>query len=317
MVDINTGRALVSLAARGAFKSRRYKTLPDGTAVFKMHIVVGIYGSIGTAGVMACLLFLPDIAGTLMLMGLIGPLFIPFFMYWLFARLYINEEKIVYRNPLGKRREIAWKDLDAAVRYGIFGDIILYSGGERIRLYPYYSGFAVVMELMQKYRPEAFEPKHALAHAKAFEKEEYVGRTFRWGTAFRVIGLLIMLLGCVFLLLPNRMFTPAFGSQFMGKAMIALIFIACGLPFFMLYIGMRVTIDDDKIRYRNLLGIKKEARWDEITAYRIVDQGGYVQYTRIWYGEKKKMTVSNGFCGYDIIKEIVRMNGEKRKIRFW
>ncbi len=315
MADVNTGLFIAALAAKAAGKSKRYKLRPDGTIVFKLHAAVGVYSFIGTLGT-AALAFIPDVAGMLLMMAIIGPLFVPFFLYYLFARIYISDEKIVYRNPLGRRREIAWKDLSAVVKLGVIGDIMLYGGGQSIRLYPYFAGFSVIQEKLRHYRPEAFNPDYALSHAEEYRQSENRGRTFRWGRSFMIIGLVIMLYGFAFLLLPNRMFVPAMGSQFMGKFMIALIFIVCGLPFFLLFVNMRLYIDNDMIVYVNLLGIAKQVRWEDVTSYRNIENVRN-KYIIIFYGNKKRITISNGFCDYNIIKHIVNGIGKGRRIKFW
>ena len=319
MANMILGRAIASGVAKASKKSKGYKIKPDGTVIFRMHTIVGIYGFIGTLGTAACA-FIPDIAAMLLMMAMIGPLFVPFFLYYLFARLYINDKMIVYRNPLGRRRQIAWKDLNAAVSVGIFGDHMLYGSGEAIRLYPYFSGFSVVLEMLHQYRPEAFDPECALAHATEFQQAGSRGHTFRWFKAFRTVGLIIMLYGLAFLLLPNRMFVPAIGSQFMGKFFVALIFVVCGLPFFLLYINMRLYIDDEKIVYTNIFRVTKQVRWEDVSSYRSyrIDKGGFYRgCIRIFHGDKKVITISSGFCGHNMIEHLVTEIGKRRRIRFW
>jgi hypothetical protein len=316
MANIYTGFALAVWVSKSAAKSTRYKVRSDGTAVFRMHTIVGIYGLIGMLGIAACT-FIPDTAAMLLMIAIIGLLFIPFFLYYLFARLYINDEKIAYRNPLGKRREIVWEDLNAAIRLGSIGDILLLGNRKAIRLYPYFSGFSVIKEKLHQYRPEAFDSEYMRAHAKEFQQPGSNGHSFRWNSAYRMVGLIIMLFGFAFLLLPNRMFGPAYDSQFIGKLMIALIFIICGLSFFLMYANMSLYIDDEIIVYKNVLGITKQVFWKEVSSFRIFEKGVYNHYIRIYYGDKKKITISNGFCGYEIIKHIIIENGRQRKIRFW
>ena len=310
------GRAIVAWVAKMAAKSNRYKIRPDGTFVFRIHAIGGIYGIFGTLCIVACL-FISDIAVMLLILAIAVPAVVPFFLYYLFARIYINDEKIIYRNPLGRRREIAWKDLDTVVSIGDFGDIMLYGGGAALRLYPYFSGFGVVQKLLHQYRPTAFDPGYAFTHVVEFRRDGTSGYTFRWIKSFRIPGLAFILFGFAFLLLPNRMFVSEFGSQFMGKFMITLIFVVCGLPLVLLYVNVRLYIDDEMIEYRNIFGGAKQVRWEDVSSYRIEKSGFYRRCIRIFYGDKKKITISDGFVGHDLIKHLVQEIGKRHRIRFW
>lgn len=193
MANTYTGLALAAWVAKAAARSKAYKVRADGIAVFRLHISVGVYGFIGTLATAACR-FIPQTDAVLMILVITWPLFIPFLLHYLIAWLYIDDEKITYRNLLGFRREIAWKDLNAAVRIGITGDMMLCGGGRKVRLYPYFSGFSYVLEMMRKYRPEAFDEAYMLSHAADFKAVD--GRiTFRWLKQFRTLAIIIMLYG--------------------------------------------------------------------------------------------------------------------------
>ncbi len=314
MPNAYTGLFLISWVARAAAKSKAYSVRADGTIVFRMHISVGIYGLIGTIATAACA-FMPDTAIMLLMMAIIGPLFIPFFLYFLFARLYINDDKIIYRNPLGLRWEIAWTELSAAVKIGITGDIVLCGGRKKIRLYPYYCGFPYVLELLHRLKPEAFDPEYILANSSGEFKAKSGGLVFRGRKQFRMVAIIILLLGFVFLLFPDRMFVPEHGSQFLAKLLIAAFFIACGLSF-LLMASIRLNLDDDKLVYRNMLFIKRTIRWENVQSYRIFNKG-ISSYIRIQSVDKKKITFGGELFGYDIIKHFIRKTSMERRIKFW
>lgn len=313
MADLNTGLFIASVVAKAAGKSKRYKIQPDGTIVFKLHAAVGVYSFIGTLGT-AALAFIPDITGMLLMVGMIGPLFVPYFLYYLFARIYISDEKIVYRNLAGRRREIAWKDLNAAVSVGVFGDHMLYGGGETIRLFPYFSGFPVVLDLIRQYRPEAFDPEYALAHASEFRQQGTRGHVFRWFKGFRTAGLIIIWYGCVIMLMPTDY------NQLGIKLALISVFLIIGLMFFLPCLTMRLYIDDEKIMYRNVFAVTKQAHWDDVSSYRSyrLDQGGFNRgCIQIFCRDKKIITISPGFVGRDMIEHLVSENGKQRRIKFW
>ena len=157
--------------------------LESGQLVFQAQRFVIIIGLISVliAGGAA---FIPDIAGKIILMALFGVLGIPLLLYGLFARMYADAEKIVYRNLVGIKKQIYWRDVKAVYVASMHGDIVICNDDTRIILYSYYRGCEFIECLIEMFVPEACDTQSVLKVSKSKEirneKDTTVFRIQKW-----------------------------------------------------------------------------------------------------------------------------------------
>ena len=103
-------------------------------------VVFGVYRFIIAIGLVSVLIaagaaFIPDITGKIIMIALFGLLGIPLLLYGLFARLYVDAEKIVYRNPVGIEKQIYWRDITSVYTASMQGDVRVCSDNTYIVVY--------------------------------------------------------------------------------------------------------------------------------------------------------------------------------------
>lgn len=279
-----------------ATHEEEYKPL-EGQEVFRVQRVALVIGLIGLAvsiGVGIIAFFDRDQTVSILILSVVFAFMsILTITSYLVTRLYMDAEGIEHRNSMGIRKRIGWKDVEAVYAENS-GNVIIQSKCGKIKIEPGYRNADRIALLIYWYFPDAFSTKAAKVGIPGVRTEGEVSIFWR-KRVYGVIGMIMMVVGVGFLFAPDER--------------IYVIVILYGIPGLLMFLSFAVArayVDDEKIVFRNLVGYRKEIRWQDVRSVNSVFRRGLIikSYT-------KRIKISWGFAGYELLCDIVSEKTEK------
>lgn len=297
--------AVQYFAAKHAVNTKQFK-VNGGTIVFRVSRFIGGLGLLSIL-IAVGVAFIPDQPGKIVLMALFLMLGVPLFLYAVFAKLYLDDEKVTYRNPIGIKKHIQWQDVRAIYTASVQGDLLICSDNTTITVYSHYKGFIYIYQLLTELVPEAFGEESALnaKNPKAFKKSNGMN-VFSIQGIVKVLGIFFMLfmIGAVFFIPAQQVTPPIMGSHFLAKVTLVSI-MALPTSFLFLYgFVTKLYLDKERIIHRNWLGLTKRICWKDVDCV----CSSSVDSSREWikvYGNGKRFKIDTSFNGYNIIEEMI------------
>lgn len=273
-------------------------TVPVCLEVFRVQQFVLVIGLIGLAisiGVGVIAFFdRAEIAGILFISALLAFLSIPTIISYIVTRLIVDAEGIEHRNGLGIRKRINWRDVNA-IRITSQGNVIVHSEHEKIKIEPVYLNVNRLEDLMMQYYPNVFSTRATMTVPISGVRTEGGVTIFRRTRLYEVFGIILLMVGVGFFIAPA---TQSYEILFL-----------CGVPGLLIFLSFaiaRAYTGDEMIMYKNLIGLKKQIRWTDIQSVKDVAGVGLIIRSR-----NKKIKVSAGFAGYELLCDIVRQRSPK------
>ncbi len=242
--------AVVNWVAGAAAKSHKY-TINGYTVSFKAHRYYGLIGVGATVLGLAALLLIPDFIAACVLGGIFGILGVLIMLYGFVMKLSLSPEKITYRGPFGRKKQLLWAHITGFGIASQYGDILVSGPAGNIRIFGYLDGYAVIKMLLRSRFPFEAATVHSEtdAHGDVFHPRRGLAVTF----LCLALLLLAELVGSVMGILPSSPFRIAFISVTALAGLIVALDFLC----------TQLYVDDSGLSYRRLYS-QKSMRWAEI-----------------------------------------------------
>jgi len=286
-----------------------YKCKND-TLIFKAYKFFGIVGFVGMLFVMGIVVVAitdsSQLGAKLFLIFFFSLPGVPLVLLYLVARVYLDEDKLVYRNPIGIKRTILWKDVTEIYSSPRNNGIVVCTGKRKLKLGDHFKGCYVIEEVIKEKCWSTFnEVSYEKSGYQHFIRED--GSVVLKGRKlYAVIGgaMLLVAVGCLFL--------PVEGPP-SAKALLVALFAIPGILVLLCSFTLRLSMDTEKIAYRNLIGITRAIRWQDLKSVRSEAIGR--KACTIFTGKNgQKIRLSPGYLdGYDHIGKFVRQFNPKKK----
>ena len=301
----SAANAVTSWIAANAKYSTKYK-IEDLTVTFKATASYGVFGIISTAvGIGA--LFLPHMLAKYILSGIFGILGILIILYGYVMYVKLDPEYIIYRGPLGLKKELLWRDVKSVTVVSEQGDILVSSRNVRIRIFAYLAGFSELKELVSLRFDEAYSAQAAIAaDDDSLFRKEVGGTTFRMKKVAAFVGLSLVVVS-----LPAAVYGIPLGNfkDVMGVICV-IVFLVLGLLMMLYGFVTRLTVDDDKLVYRTLFWRDKEMRWEDIQSVVVCGEPQH-ELLKVTSADTK-IKIRIDFKGYHLIKSLVQQRCSDR-----
>lgn len=296
------GDLLELLAISGGMGTLNDCREKNGTLIFRVSSFIGGAGLVGVLSMLA--VFISAIADSsqleskLILGAMIGLLSLPLFLSYIVSKVYIDNEKITLRNPLGIKKSILWDDLKVVYTASNMGDIRVCSEKKEILIYSYFKGSYLIEALIDKFCPESFRLSSLLGSAvipRSYRKKNGA-LVFRTNKVIAGVGVLFLLFALFIIIYPLN-------YSMTDKLAISAFFGVPGLILFLYSFVRRVCIDPGRIEYRNMVGLKKDICWADVE-----DRGTFKNNDIVYFkvcSREKTIKISKTFSGYELIKEII------------
>ncbi len=287
-------------------------SVKDGVYSFRVHKSVGFIGA-ALLLIAACAAFMPYWIIQVIWLAVFLPIALPVMLFALVPKISIDEEKIVYRNRVGIRTQILWRDVRCAYTTTIHGSFMVRSQTRRILVTSYICCHPQLRSLSERYCPGAFSVESVMSVGCIPEIYSSDGALYFSQQRFLLRAPVLLLLLTLCSIIPLFIFTPGFEHG--DIYMILLIMLLPIIILLMLFIVPRVRLDDKSICYRNAIGISRCIEWREVKSVETVSATN-TQYIKV-SDSRKYITVSRAFCRYDAIKELImnRVPTTARRIR--
>ncbi len=248
--------AVCNWIAGAATTSHRYR-IKGYTVSFRAHNYYGLFGVGATALALLALLFIPDFIAACVLGGIFGTLGILIMLYGYVMQLSLSPERIAYRGPFGRKKQLLWEHVTGFGVASQYGDMLVNGPSGNIRIFGYLAGLAEIKKLLRIRFPFEAAAVHTEtdAHGMVFRPRRGIGVTF----LCLVLLLLAELVLSVMSILPD---SP------LGIALIV-VSAVFGLIIALDYFTTRLYIDDAGLSYRRLYG-QKSLRWAEIESVGLI-----------------------------------------------
>lgn len=281
----------------------------DGVLIFRVSALIGAAGLVGILIMLAMFIIIladsSQLGAKLFLAALFGLLSLPLFLTYIVSRVYIDAESITLCNALGKKKSIPWDDLKAVYTASQQGDIKICSEKAEILIYSYFKGSCLIEALIDKFCPEAFGINALLGSSvipKSYRKKNGA-LVFRTNKVIAGTSVLFLLFVLFIAFLPPERFEPMGDSRLAAKLAVIAFFAIPSLILLLYSFVRRVYIDSEKIKYRNIIGLKKEILWRDAKDCETVfnDLGECLKVN----GPDKTIIIGKGFSGYELIADII------------
>ena len=298
-------QVILELIAGKAANSKDYKTA-NSTTVFRTSKSMGRLGAFTTIAtvvfaILAVLNAPPHILCWLSFMALCSLLGPPLFITYLVLRVYVDDHQIMIRNAFGLKKHIRWQDVKCVYPYDIWGDYKICSEDKNIKIGSYLSGFRHLKGLIEKNHPGAFDTDTVLnwrdfktGNAAVFKKTPAIG----------VLGAFLTLFAFGFMWIHSEKLI-----DLISQILLVVVAGGCGIYMLLTFFVSRVFVDSENIIYRNPLGIDKQILWQNIKSARVCRSSNsrdFQEYIQITGTDKAKIKIDSNFCGYKLIKDVIR-----------
>ncbi len=264
-----------------------------GQEVFRVQrfvLVIGLIGLMASIGVgIVTINNSSQLFTNLFLVLFFALLGIPIIVSSIVIRLYVDTEGIEHRNGLGIRKRINWRDVKAVIYTATTNIIIIYTEREKIKLEPVYRDYDRLAELVIQACPDAYNRRDLTKVMSLGVRTKGEITIFRRRRLYGFFSIILLMVAIGFQL------TPATQSH-----VIMFLYGVPGLFMFLSFAIARTYTDNEKIVYKNLIGLKKQIRWEDVRSVENVTRSGL-----IIKGCNKKIKVSWGFAGYELLCDIV------------
>lgn len=224
---------------------------------------------------------------------------IPILLIFLVTKVDIDNEKVNYRNMLGKRRSIFWRDVACVDKLSPQGAVVICSQNTTIRLNSYIEQFKYLKTLVHHYYPNAFNTRQTLTAGMPGIRPANGGAVFTLKRANAIASCVLIFLGIGYVFL----FQDA--KEVILKYMFISAHLILGLYFLISYLIVRVYIGEEKISYRNTLGMFTEIKWQDIKSARSRHDETREQLI-ITDGYRTIRGINIGFIGFDLMKKMIK-----------
>lgn len=273
----------------------------NGVYYFRIHRSVGYIG-IALLLIAACAVFMPHWIIQIMWLAVFMPIGLPVLLFWLVPKISIDEEKITYRNRIGVKTQILWRDVMHAYATTTHGSFMVLSQNRHLLVSSYICCYPQIRHFVEHYCPEAFSSQAALSFSCKSEIKSTDGTQYFSQQRYLLRAPVLLLVLTLFIFIQMLITTP---ESFRQDDIFIFLFVMLmpTILLSLLFTVPRVRLDDNSICYRNAVGISRCIEWRDVRTVETVDVAN-IQSVKVSDG-RKSITVSRAYCSYDVIRELI------------
>lgn len=278
----------------------------NDTLIFSIQKSIKYFGMVLIAGSLGMFL-IQNIAISIILFLLLGAIGTPLLLIGLFAAIYLDNEKIVYRNPIGIRKTIYWKDVKSVYFTSFGNEMKICSDDVTILPNTFYKGAEYLDEIIRTLIPEAFDKDSILAIRKTKEFSNKDGiivfRIRKWLAGIAIFFMLFF-------------WVPMIAAFILDDSPLSISFIWLALlwnvPLILIIIytfRTRLYFGNNEITLKNCFGRIKSFQWNEIEA---VNRDN-IDCIKL-YSNNRRLKISGNFAGYGLIHKLISERCSKKSL---
>ncbi len=223
------------------------------------------------------------------------------------SRYVIDDEKILYKNPLGRITQIFWRDVRSVYYNSAKSKMLVRSTQSIIPVYMGFNGFYRMLDIINDRCRHAFTADSVLDTTAAKTKDFNIAdgtAVFKFQTTLTVFSVMFSLISIGVMILLAVLPAPKHISWI--QVIFLMLFILAPIIFLFHNLAVKLIIKSEYIVKRSLFGAKI-IRWSEMKS--VIFSVENIKLT----GDGKSIKITRNFSGYEVIQGLVEKYIQEEK----